>query len=249
MRVTVITVCYNASTTIDRCIRSILQQSHVDLEYIVIDGGSNDGTASVIERYEKSIDISVSEQDNGIYDAMNKGLRLASGDLIAFLNADDCYIDKNVISDIVAKYSEGEFDIDLGDVVFTPSLGSSKVVRKYLSRRFRPDLLKFGWMPPHPGMFVRREIYDRYGHFDTSYKIAGDFEFVVRVLSKSSVMFTHLDKVVVSMSLGGVSNSSIKNKIIMNKEVLRACRDNGIVTNIFYILFKYPFKFLELFSS
>lgn len=246
MRVSVITVCYNSAKSINRSITSVLEQSHEDVELVIIDGGSTDGTLEVVNKHLDTRVKVVSEPDSGIYDAMNKGLRNASGDIVCFLNSDDYYVDETVLSEVVARINNNVCDIVLGDVDFFDPRRPQNIVRKYPARRFKLERLKFGWMPPHPGFFARRKIYDKHGFFDDAYKVAGDFEFVARIFSASKIDFIYLDRVVVRMSLGGVSTSGLASKILLNREVMRACKQHGIRTNWLFLMVKYPLKLWDM---
>lgn len=246
LSISVITVCKNNVNFIDKCLRSVADQSYENLEHVIIDGGSTDGTLGLIQKYYGKRNIIVSEPDKGIYDAMNKGLKFASGDVICFLNADDHYANDNVIGDIATQFLNGDPDIILADVEYFNHRRPTKIVRKYPAHRFKKDRLKFGWMPPHPGFFATRKIYEKYGFFDDSYKIAGDFEFIARVVSSENFDIMYLNKVAVKMAVGGVSTSGLKGKIILNKEVMRACRQNGIRTNWFFLMMKYPMKLWDI---
>lgn len=245
MKISVVTVCFNSADTIQGTIRSVLSQTYPEVEHIVVDGASTDGTLEVIARYRDRLAKVVSEPDGGIYDAMNKGIELASGEVIGFLNADDVYADDEVLTR-VAGCIEGEgLDALYGDVGFFRSASPEVTVRRYRSVRFRPDRIAWGWMPAHPTLFVRRAVFERYGNFRTDYRIAGDFEFVARVFHENALCYRYLPEVLVRMRIGGVSTGGWRNTLLLNREVLRACRANGIRSNIFMILSKYPAKLLE----
>lgn len=246
MRVSVITVCYNSAASISRSISSVLAQSHTDLELIIIDGGSTDRTLEVVKEYNDARITVVSESDTGIYDAMNKGLSIASGDIICFLNSDDYFFDNKVLRSVVEKFNNDGCDIVLGDVVYFDPRRPQKIVRRYPARRFDLYNLKFGWMPPHPGFFARRKIYENFGFFDDTYRIAGDFEFIARVFSDAKIDFAYLDRVAVQMSTGGVSTSGLASKIRLNREVIRACKQHGIRTNWLLLMMKYPLKMWDM---
>jgi glycosyltransferase involved in cell wall biosynthesis len=245
LKITVITVCYNSVATIVDTLRSVATQTWPHVEHIVIDGLSNDGTMSVINQYRSGVANVVSEPDNGIYDAMNKGLKLSTGDIICFLNADDVYV-SDVVLEVVANTIQSKLlDALIGDVGFVRSIKNSKLLRRYRSDRFSKESLAWGWMPAHPGLFLRREVFDLVGKFNTNYRIAGDFEFIVRAFCGHSLQYQHLPQMLVYMRVGGASNKGIRSKILLNREVLRACRENNLDTNIFKILSKYPLKILE----
>lgn len=246
--ISVITVCFNSSLTIERTLQSVVTQDYPEVEHILIDGGSTDGTLDIIERFRTGLACVVSEPDNGIYDAMNKGLARATGDVVCFLNADDYYAFDGVLSMVASRMHEEQLDALMGDVGFFNASNPTRQVRRYRSDRFTPARLAWGWMPAHPALFLSRSVINRVGFFDTSYRIAGDYEFIIRVFYQQQVNFNHFSKVLVRMQMGGVSTGGLKSKIKLNEEVLRACRENNIKTNILMILSKYPFKLFELLS-
>lgn len=247
MKVTVITVCFNSSNKIESAIQSVLRQSYYDIEYIVVDGGSDDGTLNILELFEDSIAVMVSEPDKGIYDAMNKGVELASGDLVTFLNADDVFAHSSVVSNAVRAFEDDrELDVVYGDVQF---FDQDKLVRHYSSKRFKPWKLRFGWMPPHPGSFARSELYEEFGQFNLGYKISADYDMFVRWLLVGKRKSRRIDDVLVHMSIGGVSTSSLCARLTLNREIVKACRGNGVYTNICFLSFKIPFKLMELVVS
>lgn len=245
MKISVITVCLNSAKTLSRTLDSVVNQDYPEIEHIVIDGGSIDGSLEILATYSDKLAHVTSQPDKGIYDAMNKGMDLATGDIFCFLNADDHYASSKVLSLVSSKMNAGNLDVLIGDVSFFHERSPSKVTRRYRSDRFHPGRLSWGWMPAHPAMFITQKTVKRVGKFETNYRIAGDFEFIIRVFSDQSLKYTHISEVLVNMQTGGVSTRGIKSTITLNKEVLRACRQNRIKTNIFKILLKYPIKFLE----
>lgn len=249
MRVSIITVVYNAVNTIESTLLSVAQQTFPNVEYLVIDGGSSDGTQEVISSHGHGIAKFVSEPDHGIYDAMNKGIALATGDVIGFLNADDVYADGNVLARVAAIMERHHLDALYGDVAFFRHENPERAIRRYSSAHFRPDRIAWGWMPAHPALFVKREVFQKTGPFRTDYRIAGDFEFVARAFGKQPLRYRHLPEVLVRMRMGGVSTSGWRNTLLLNREVLRACRENGIQTNLLKVLSKYPAKLLEYFHK
>lgn len=246
--ISVITVCFNSVETIARALQSVADQDFPQIEHIVIDGASNDGTLSVINEFKDHLAYVISEPDRGIYDAMNKGLALAKGDVICFLNADDYYDSSQVLSVVANQMREGQLDALVGDVGFFRKENIHRIVRHYRSDRFTPERLAWGWMPAHPALFMRRDVYKRVGYFKTDYRIASDYEYVVRAFcNQPSLRYIHLPTVLVRMQMGGVSTNGIQATIILNKEIIRACRENGLRTNYFKLLVKYPLKLLEFF--
>lgn len=244
--ISVITVCFNSASTLAETLQSVADQTWPHIEHIVIDGGSRDDTPAILDRYREHLAHVVSEPDNGIYDAMNKGLALCQGDIVCFLNADDHYATTQVLTQAAQLMSEHRLDVLMGDVAFFHPGKPDKVVRRYRSDRFRPDLLACGWMPAHPALFMRRAVVNRVGQFKTSYRIAGDFDFIVRAFTDKNLRYRHLPEVLVNMRTGGASTAGLRAKLLLNREVLRACRENGIRTNMLKILSKYPAKLLEL---
>jgi len=243
--ITVITVCLNNAATLGDTLRSVADQSWPNVEHIVIDGASKDATQEVVAHYGAHVARFISEPDRGIYDAMNKGVRIATGDVIGFLNADDVYAHQNVLAAVAGIMKREHLDALFGDVEFFRSESPGRTTRRYSSARFRPDRIAWGWMPAHPALFVRREVFQRVGTFRSDYRIAGDFEFVARAFGKNTLRYRHLPEVLVRMRTGGVSTGGWRNTILLNREVLRACRENGIPTSLPKILSKYPAKLLE----
>ena len=245
MKISVITVCFQSATTIADTLRSVVDQTYADVEHIIVDGGSKDGTTALVVAMARDGYVMVSEPDNGIYDAMNKGLRLATGDVIGFLNADDMYADRQVLARIAGQMQSPNVDAVFGDVEFVRPSNLYKTVRWYRSKKFRPDRLAWGLMPAHPALYLRRALFDRYGEFNASYRIAGDFELVVRMFHGTHLNYHYFPEVLVRMRTGGVSTDGLRSTVLLNREVMRACRENGIETNWFKLLSKYPEKLLE----
>lgn len=247
MKVSIITVSFNSAATIRDTIDSVLAQSYDDIEYIVIDGASADGTMDVVREYEQKIAHIVSEPDSGIYDAMNKGISIATGDVVGILNSDDFFESSETIQHVVNGFSsDSHADIVFGDVVFVEPGDLATVKRFYSSRRFKPWKLRFGWMPPHPGTFVRRDVYEKYGQYSLEYKISSDFEMFVRWLIVEKLSYLRIDRVLVRMRQGGVSTAGLGSVFLLNREIVAACRSNGLYTNLIFLLAKIPFKLLEL---
>lgn len=244
MRISVITVCFNAVDTIADTLESVATQTHTDIEHIVVDGASADGTLDVVKRYKHVFKV-ISEPDQGIYDAMNKGLRLASGEVIGLLNADDVYADDQVLERVAANMRRDGLDALFGDAEFVSPGRADRPVRRYRSERFSPGRIAWGWMPAHPTLFLRRQVYERFGLFRTDYRIAGDFELVARIFRGDTLRYRHVPEVLVRMRTGGVSTGGWRNTLLLNREVLRACKENGISTSLPKILSKYPAKLLE----
>lgn len=245
MRISVITVCHNSAPTLEKCLKSVADQDYKSVEHIVIDGGSSDGSREILDKFKGHIAAQVCEADNGIYDAMNKGLALASGDIICFLNSDDRYHRKTVLSEVCVEFLSHNLEVLFGDVAVYKDREFTRQIRRYNSGRFDPSRLSWGWMPAHPALFLHKSIVQRVGQFKTNYRIAADFEYIVRIFNSHTVRFKYMPTVFVDMLGGGVSSSGVWNRILLNVEVLRACRDNGLRTNILKILSKYGYKYRE----
>ncbi len=224
MKISIITACYNSSHTLEKTIQSVLSQTHTDIEFIVIDGGSKDGTLDIIKQYSDEVSVWISEPDRGIYDALNKGVALATGDLIGFLHADDVYASPNILEHIANLATHN--NVVYGDLQYVSENGT--VIRNWVSGIFEFKKLKRGWMPPHPTLYVKRELYSEVGVFNLDYKIAGDYDFMLRLLSMPNLKVGYLPELVVLMRVGGASNKSIKNIIQKSKEDYKALKYNKI---------------------
>jgi len=246
VRVSVVTVSRNAASTIGDTIRSVAEQTQAEVEHIIVDGASSDGTQDVIRGFEHFVNKWVSEPDCGIYDAMNKGIAMATGDVIGFLNADDVYAHQNVCAEVVDTLNAEDLDACYSDIVFVRD-DLRRIVRYYRPQSFSPEKLAYGWMPPHPSLFLKKRLFEKYGRFRTDYRIAADYELVVRLFWKYRIRYRYLPGVSVKMRMGGVSTQGIRSNVILSKEIVRACRENGIDTNLPKVFLKYPMKMLELF--
>jgi glycosyltransferase involved in cell wall biosynthesis len=246
MKISIITVSYNSASTIDDTIRSVLSQSYGDLEYIVVDGLSTDGTVERVRSYGSRIHTFISEKDGGIYDAMNKGISLATGDAVAFLNSDDFYIHGEVVERVVRRFQTDGTDAVFGDLVMVRQNETDKVVRYYDSGGFRSELFGRGIMPAHPAFFLKRECFEKYGNFDISYRVAADFELLARMISRYGISYSHIPEVLVKMRMGGISTGGIESTLLLNREILRACRQNDIPSSILKVYSKYIKKVFQL---
>ena len=245
MKVSIITVVYNNKDTIKDAIESVLNQTYKNIEYIIVDGGSTDGTVNIIKNYEDKIDKFISEKDNGIYDAMNKGIKLASGDIVGILNSDDFYASNNIIEKVVNEFIEKKVDSVYGDLVYVDAKNTDKIVRYWRSKPFKEGLFKKGWHPPHPTFFVRKEIYNKCGLFNLNFKIAADYELMLRFLEKCKISSSYIPQVLVKMRIGGESNKNIKNIIKANIECLKAWEVNDLTVNYFLFFIKPISKILQ----
>lgn len=243
MKISIITPVYN-DPRVSRALDSILSQKYEgDLEIIVIDGGSDQPTLDVFERYRHHINILVSEPDQGVYDAMNKGIRLATGEVIGILNADDRYNDDQVLRNVAAVMRDPQIDACYGDLVYVNS--KDRVVRYWKSGIYRPIKFYFGWMPPHPTFFVRKRVYEQYGLFDLSFPIAADYELMLRFILKHKIHVKYIPRVLVRMALGGKSNRSLGNIVKANLEVWRAWKKNNLSFGYFVPILKPARKLVQ----
>ena len=234
MKVSIITITYNAENTIFNSLNSVFNQSHKNIEHIIIDGGSKDNTFKIVKNFPHVSKI-VSEPDNGVYDAFNKGLKLATGDIIGFLNADDVFFNENSVQEIVNTFSNNETDIVYGNLDYVNEQG--KVIRNWISKPYEKGLINKAWMPAHPTFYCKKEVYNRLGGYNDSFKIGGDFELCLRFLEVNKVPSFYLNKKLVKMLVGGISNSGLKSKWTIYKEELRAFKINKVHVNpvIFFI--------------
>ena len=244
IKFSIITVCYNSERTIERTIKSVLSQNYANIEYIIVDGGSRDRTVQIIEKFRSDVHQFVSEKDEGIYDAINKGISMSKGDIVGILNSDDIFSNKNIISDIANIFVEKPLlDSIIGNVAFINN--NNKVVRVYNSKNWTPEKFIYGFMPPHPSFYCKRELFDKFGGYKKDYKIASDYELLIRFLKIHRISYHQLNNILVYMNLGGVSTNGFRSTLLLNREVKRACRENGINTNYLKLYSKYFFKILE----
>lgn len=241
MKFSIITVCYNSKTTIRDTIESVLSQNYLNIEYIIIDGESNDGTLGIIQEYKDRIDVVISESDKGIYDAMNKGVRAASGDYVGILNSDDIFAHSHVISEVASILSEKKVDAIYGDLVLVNRQDTSRVVRSYSSKHFKKWKIRFGLMLPHPTFYAKRNLFDEFGFYKLNYRVSADFELIARFIC-NGITYLRNPNVMVKMRQGGISSNGLWWRIHQNFEIVRACKENGIYTNIFFIALKLPVK-------
>ena len=228
MKISIITSVYNNHETVAEAIGSVLSQTHPDIEYIIIDGGSTDGTVDIIKSYQNQVTQFISEPDNGIYDGLNKGIKLATGDVIGFLHSDDLYEDNKVIEKVAQAFMNFGVDSVYGDLTYVDKANPAKIIRYWQSGDFSFNKLGYGWMPPHPTFFVKREIYERYGLFDTSFKIAADYDLILRFLGKQKISTHYIPNVLIKMRVGGASNKSWRNILKKSQEDLQAMKNNSI---------------------
>ncbi|MBG6236427.1 glycosyltransferase [Pedobacter sp. CAN_A7] len=210
MKVSIVTVVLNCAPYISACIHSVLQQRDADIEYIVIDGGSDDGTVEIISQYLANISIFISEKDEGYYSALNRGIRMATGDIVGVLNADDVLADPYVISCIAGCFEQSRCDAIYGNLVYTARHDINVVIRNWRSKPFLPSLIKYGWMPPHPTLYLRKEIFNSYGLYAKNFGLSADYEMVIRLFYKKKIQTVFLNHLIVRMRSGGLSNHGIR---------------------------------------
>ena len=232
LKISIITATYNSLETLPTTLKSIVEQNYENIECVVIDGKSTDGTLKIIYKYQiDNPDISfkiISEKDTGIYDALNKGIFNATGDIIGFLHSDDMLASSNILTKIAEEFVKTNVNGVYGDLQYVNKKNTNNVIRYWKSKKFHPNLLKQGWMPAHPTLFLKRDIYEKHGNFDLSFKIAADYDFMLRVLKDQTLKFSYLPTIITKMRLGGASNKSIKNIIKKTMEDYHAIRSNNI---------------------
>lgn len=233
MKISVITVCFNSGAHIADALRSVDAQTWPNIEHIVVDGASRDNTLQVVDSFRRPWRRVVSERDDGIYDAMNKGVRLATGDVIGFINSDDFYASTEVLAQVAAIFEEPGVDACYGDLCYVRQDNVAKIVRYWRSSAYKSGMFARGWVPPHPTLFVRRRVFERYGVFDLQYRIAADFELMARLIEVHRINTVYLPKVLVKMRLGGTTNRSWSNIVKQNCEILHALKAHRLRTSLF----------------
>lgn len=248
MKISIITVCYNSAETIRDTINSIASQTYKDVEHIVIDGGSKDETMEIICS-SPSIAKYVSEKDAGIYDAMNKGISLATGEIVGFLNADDFYANSEILSKITLLFQDSKIDACYGDLVYVEQQNTDKIVRYWKSRPYQQGLFRTGWMPAHPTFFTRKNIYDQYGGFNLEYKIAADFEMLFRLIEQHKVITQYIPEILVKMRMGGTTNKNFRNILRQNNEIINTLQKvYGNISVVNFWINKVISRLLQFFS-
>lgn len=242
---TIITVVFNGAATLEHTIRSVSEQTYDNVEHIIIDGGSTDATLGILHKYEDNIDYWVSEKDAGIYDAMNKGIDLASGDYIGMLNSDDYFASPSALEIIASHLRASNVDAVFSCLDIVDPANLNRILRKYRIPNFSPLMLRIGLMPPHPTFYCKKSCYEKAGLYCTDYRIAADFEMLARLLLKQNISWKFIDETTVKMRSGGLSSKGIKSNWIINREIIRACTENGLYTNIFILALKLPIRLLE----
>jgi glycosyltransferase involved in cell wall biosynthesis len=244
VKFSIITVCFNSQATIADTLRTVAAQRYSDVEHIIVDGASSDGTLDVVKRSAYPVQL-ISERDRGIYDAMNKGIARANGDVIGILNADDFYPHAHVLERVAREFEIPGVEATIGDICFVSPGDLTRKVRYYSAQRWAPRRFVRGFMPPHPAFFTWKRNYEHLGNYKLGYKIASDYELLVRFLAVHQLHYRYIPDALVHMRAGGVSNESLKSRYILNREIVRACAENGLKTNLVLLSLKYLEKMFE----
>lgn len=245
MKVSIVTVCFNSIDTIEQTLNSVLSQTYPDIEYIVIDGGSTDGTLDILKKYRNQIHRYVSEPDHGIYNAMNKGIRLAAGDIVATLNSDDVYADETIVSRMAEFMRKNNLDAAYGDLVYTAPANTTHITRVWKAGKYKKNAFRHGWVMPHPTFFCKNQFFERYGYFDERFQIAADFELMLRFVEKHKINVGYLPEVIVKMRSGGKANV-LRGMIRGNWEILKSFRLNGLHLSPCYFVLKPIIKLSQI---
>ena len=248
MKISIITATYNSAQTLGHTIESVIRQTYPDIEYIIVDGASTDDTLQIVKRYEPQLRGKMkwlSEKDHGIYDAMNKGIQMATGDIVGILNSDDYFTSNDIIEQLASAFHNESIDAVYGDIHFIRNGQPDKCIRYYSSKRFSPVWLRFGFMPAHPSFYCRRKIFKKAGLYKTDYQIGSDYEMMVRLFMKHHIKARYLPIDFVTMRTGGASTRNVRSRLQLIKDDVRGCRENGIYTNALMISVKFLYKIFE----
>ena len=237
MKITIITATYNSAATVRDTLASVQSQNYPDIEHLIIDGASSDATLGIVREF-KHVAACHSQKDRGIYDAMNRGISYATGDIVGILNSDDVYVNNTTIASVIQVFAETGADAVYGDLNYVQADDLNKVVRRWRAGAFDRQSFKWGWMPPHPSFFVKRELYEKFGKFNLEFRSAADYELMLRMAYKHQINCAYLPQILVKMRTGGVSNASFKNRIRANREDLRAWQVNDLHPYFFTLLLK-----------
>lgn len=249
MKVSIITITYNSELTLVDTINSVLNQTYQDIEYIIVDGKSTDKTLSIIDSYKEKISKFISEKDKGLYDALNKGISMATGDIIGIIHSDDFYTSNNVIENIVNTFKVNQADAVYADLYYVDKDDTNNIHRKWKSGNYKHGMFLNGWMPPHPTFFVKKSVYEKYGSFNLKLVSAADYELMLRFIHKHQIKLAYLPEFIIKMRVGGKSNVSLKNRIRANNEDRKAWKINGLKPR-FYTLYAKPLrKIIQLFKK
>jgi glycosyltransferase involved in cell wall biosynthesis len=244
MKVSIVTITYNSAATLRETLNTVAKQDYPDIEHILIDGASKDNTVDIIKSYPHVAKY-ISEPDKGLYHAINKGISLCTGDVVGILHSDDFFPNEQIVSRIVEAFQVNQVDAVFGDVAFVKPGKLEKIVRLYSSAKFSPEKFAYGYMPAHPSFYVKRSCYDQYGLYTEDYKIAADYELVMRLMHRHHISYAYIPIIMVYMRTGGVSNKSIISRYVLNKEIVKACAANGVNTNMARLSVKYVNKIFE----
>ena len=250
MKISIVTITFNSVKTVESTIRSVIEQDHSDIEYVIVDGGSTDGTLDIIKKYESKIDQFISEKDDGLYFALNKGIDMCTGDVIGILHSDDTYSNNKVLSKVANSF---EMDKDLeglyADLVFVDRDQPTRIVRTWKAGEYNDGKFLKGWMPPHPTFFVKGEIYKKFGGFNTDFELSADYELMLRLIHKNKIKVKYLPETIVEMKMGGVSNTSVYGKVKANIEDQKAWKVNGLKPGLLTTIWKPLSKVSQYFKS
>lgn len=247
MKVSIVTITYNSAKTLGSTLESVKSQDYPDIEHIIVDGLSTDDTMQIVGQFSHVSKV-ISERDQGLYDALNKGILMATGDIVGLLHSDDFLASTNTISKIVESFMKNDTDAIIGDVAFVRPNNLEKVVRHYSSKHWNPSKFVKGFMPPHPSFYCKRELYIKHGLYKINYKIAADYELLIRFFYVFKISYIIVPITMVYMRTGGASNSGVRSRYILNKEIVRACEENGLKTNLLKLSLKYTTKIFEFIS-
>ena len=240
MKISIITVCFNSSKTIEKTFQSIKNQSYQNLEYIVVDGGSSDDTLKIIKNYSSCISNYISESDKGLYDAMNKGISMATGDIIGILNSDDIFVDNYVLEKVAKFHTKNSIDASVGNI--TQFNKNDKVIRKYSAKNWSPNKLKIGFMPAHPAIFFKRDLFENYGKYRLDFVSGADYELIIRFFLRNKITWKYSDITTTAMLIGGISSSGYKSYKLISREIKKALDLNNIKFSYFKVLLRVIWK-------
>ncbi len=242
MKISIITVCYNSAATIEKTIASVAAQTYTNMEYIVVDGNSKDTTVAILKKHEDVITQWISEPDKGLYDAMNKGIAMATGDLIGILNSDDTFYNNTVLEEVAKFHTNNYIDASVGNIVQHKENG--KIVRRYLAQNWLPEKLKIGFMPPHPSIFFKKELFQQFGNYNLGFKIGADYELITRFFLKNNISWAYSGITTTAMLVGGLSSSGTSSYKLITKEIQKALQMNGISFNPYKIKLRFIWKII-----
>ena len=229
MKISIITVCCNSAKTIEKTFKSVQSQTYKNIEYIVVDGGSEDTTLEIVQKYKEILSQLVSESDKGLYDAMNKGIKMATGDVVGILNSDDIFTDDKVLENVAKFHLENNIEASVGNIIQFNKEG--KTVRKYSAQKWNPEKLKIGFMPAHPAIFFKRSLFEKYGYYHLDFTIGADYELITRFFLKHKISWKFSDITTTSMLIGGLSSSGVRSYQLITKEIKKALTRNNINFN------------------